>query len=384
MPDTLQGYDKDLFDRHAVAVMAQHLQQVEEAHMRKYIMPAQLEASGRFMYNQTGRGFDWRIQYKIHDVRGFSGTQRRTYAPKNLFKMAYLEDRGYEATDSISMMEVLQSRGSELLIADLFSGFAKRIVNSVQQHMGNQYYIDGDGNNNTDFWHGLNSMMGTNGTINVSTGAQRASNNADLVAYPSDTYAGLSTILSNYGGSQTSGVWPDGDCDRHRDFWTPLIVNGSSSAFPGTGTTWVENATYAIRFGISHAARNVGWDTETTTVVLARQMFVDYKNSNDSRQEIQVNRNDPVSLVALGFGDVVNQDGAEISTDNGVPVGTGFAWDYKNITGRSLHPTLIEQEPVEFDREDSQHKGGANILGNLKFESPRNFVKFFSLYSDIT
>jgi len=382
MPSTYQGYDTVLFDRHAVSTLAKHITELEDAHLRNYALPAQLQSAGRFMFNQSGRGFDWRVQYKRHSVSANTGVNRRNFTPKNLYKLAYLEDRGYMATDSISTLEVLQNRGPEA-IGNLFQNFVERIVNSMDQVLAGQYFIDGSATANEDFWDGLLSMFETNGTVNYSTGAQRTANQADYVGYPNDTYAGLSTVLGNYGGSNESGViWPDGDSDPQYDFWSPIIVVGNSSRFSGTSNLFSEQADEAFRYAITHSGKLGGKAARPTTVLMARGMYNDLKNLISAKEEIAVT--DTNSLRALGFRDVISLDGVELTYDNGVPAHNAFGMSYENITIRSLYGELMHQEGPQYDMDDQIHKAVVSVLGNIKFNSPRNFFRVVDAHSQLT
>lgn len=382
MPTMLQGYDQVMFDRHAQSTLAQMLTEIEDAHLRNFALPAQLQSAGRIMFNQTGRGMMWPVQFKRHIVTANTGANRRNFAPRNLWKLAALSDRGYQATDQISSIEILQNKGKEAFIP-VFQNFVERIAESVDQVLAGQYYIDGNATGNTDFWCGFKTMFGTNGTINVSTGAQRATNAADIVAYPYDTYATLSTELGAYGGAQQSGaIWPNGDCDPQYDFWSPIIVVGSSTSFSATTHTWRYQALEALRYAITHASRTGGKAARPTTVILARDMYIDMKNLMATKEEIEIS--DENRLRALGFRDTVNLDGTECTMEHSVPSGYGFGFNYQNITLRSLYGQLLNREGPQYFMEDQAHKAVVSVLGNLKFKSPRNFFMVVDTSTKIT
>jgi len=379
MPDRYQGYDIVLFDRHATSTLAKHLTALEDAHLRDFALPAQLRSAGRYLNNQTGRGLDWRVQYKIHSVTANTGANKRQFAPANLWKLAALPDRGYQVTDSISRLEILQNKGKEA-IATIFQGFVERMIESLEQVLAKQYYIDGSLAANVDFWHGLQTLHGTNGTLNVATGVQRAANQADLVAYPSATYATLATELGTYGGAQHAGaIWPDGDCDPQYDFWAPICVVGNSTAFAGAGNVWRTQGDEALRYAITHASKAGGKSKRPTTVLLARGMYNDLKNLVAAKEEIQVT--DENSLRALGFRDVIVIDGTEVTYENGVPAGYGYGLAYMNCQVRSLFRGLIDQEGPQYFLEDQAHKAVVSVLGNIKWKSPRNFFQVVDVHT---
>jgi hypothetical protein len=375
MPSSYQGYDVVLFDRHASSTLAKHLTELEDAHLRDYPLAAQLQSAGRILTNQSGRGMDWRVQYKRHTVTGNTGANRRNFTPKNLYKLAALADRGYMVTDSISSLEVLQNRGPEA-IGNIFQGFVEKMVESLDQVLATQWFIDGSDPDNSDFWEGLLTMFGTNGTLNATNGTQRTANAADIVAYPSATYATLSTILGNYGGANEAGaIWPDGDSDPQYDFWSPIIAFGDSTnaVFPATTNTWAGQGDQILRYCITHSGKAGGKSSRPTTIVLARQMYNDLKNLVADKEEIQVT--DQNSLRALGFRDVMVIDGAEVTYDNAIPAHNGFGMAYDNITVRSLYGELMHREGPVYDIDDQAHKAVVSVLGNIKFKSPRNFFR---------
>src|SRR3972149_2765704 len=151
--ETYQGYDFVKFDRLATTTLAKHIRELEEAHMRQYAFPAQLQAGGRVLKTQGGRGFDWPVQFTIHDMRTSTGANAREWKSKNLFTRAWLPYRGYEATDTISKAEVLANSDSETAIVNLMGGFLDRIKQSLEIRLARQYFNDGAAN--TDWWHGL-------------------------------------------------------------------------------------------------------------------------------------------------------------------------------------------------------------------------------------
>lgn len=382
---TLPGYDYVTFDRLTNSTIADHLPGVEEAHLRNYPFPAQLAAGGRVIYNCAGRGFDWRVQFRRHTARSATGANIRTFQPVNLLKNAYLPWRGYEVTDSISKIEVLENRNEQALVS-LMDGFMDRLKNSLDQALARLYFQDG--NTVTDGWHGLETLFGNNGTIDVTNaGATRTKNAADIAGYPSTTYAGLLTELGYYSGTQYDGIWPEGDCDPQRDFWSPLILFGDSTNAAYTQTThdWANQCEELIGFAVTHTSRLGGIDSQPTTCLLDRSLFNGLKNKMRSKQTIFVSRAEKdVSLVALGFTNTIVVDGVECTYDSSLPVNTGYMYSYRNIELRCLEGQLLMPEPMLYDMDTSSHKAVVATMSNLKFKSPRNFIKIVKNVSQLT
>ena len=385
MPQRYEGYDYALFDRHAQTTMAKHIEGVEEAHFRNYAFPAQVEAKGNMVMNSSGRGLMWDVQYKIHEVKSNTGANRLTFQPTNLWKKAYLTKGGFYAADQISESEVLENRGQEAIIP-VMDGFMRRLETSLKEQLARQYWIDRTVSGNEPFWDGIDTMFGTNGTINSTTGAQRTGNAADLVGYPSATYAGLSTVLGNYGGSMyDSAIFPDGDSDREFSFWSPLVVFGNSTnAYHTSATnTWAGQADTALRYGITHSKQWGAAEEHMSTIFLARTMYLEAKNLLATKEEIQVQRGDETSLVSLGFRDVFQIDGTEVTMENSLPSGYGYGLPVETIEYHSYYPSMIAPDGPWYDRQTQSHNATCKTLGNLKFMSPRNYCMFVDLVAKL-
>ncbi len=372
-----KGFNPVAFSRTAATTLAKHIREVEESMLRNYQMGALLEAAGRVNYNNSGEGFDWPVQFRLHKVEGNTGETQRNFARRNLWKTASLEYRGYQATDSMYYREFRSNRGPEGVVK-VFENFVDRLETSITQVLGTEYYIDGSASGNEQSWHGLESMFAVNGTVNISTGAQRTANAADKVGYASDTYAGLSTQLGNAGGENESGaVWPDGIADSEYDFWSPLIVNYTSTAFGGSADTFAAQGDEAMRYAIINAQRNTSKNGQITNIFLARDLYTDLLNLIDDKERIQISSEH--SLRALGFKNVLNFDGVEVSWESGVPTGVGYGINYDNMELKSMDDNLLRSEGPDYDIHSQSFNAVVSTLSNLKFSSPRNFFKLAAL-----
>lgn len=387
---TYQGYDFVKFDRIASTTLAKHIKELEMAHMRQYPFPAQLQAGGKVLTNQGGRGFDWPVQFTIHDGRTSTGANVRDWKSKNLFTKAWLEYRGYEALDTISKAEVLANKDSESALVNLMDGFLDRIKQSLEIWLSRQYF--NDGNTNTEWWHGLETLFANNGTINYSTGAQQAKTAADIVAYPAATYAGLSTELSAKGGSQIDGVWPQGMAEPARDYWSPVILFGDSSNLAVTNSelstthTWQAQCLEIIGFAVTHSMRFGGLDQRLSTILMDRTMFNELKNRVRGKEQVWRGMGqEDTSLLKLGFADTMVVDGCEITMDAGLPNNTAYGFNWRNCELRCQTAEMFDTESgVWYDPDVSAHKAVVSTLSNLRFTGVRNFVKIVKNVSQLT
>ena len=378
MPASYQGYSNTDFARSMSTTLAKHRVDLESEVLRNFQLGALLEANGRVSYNHSGRGFDWPVQYRLHTAEGNTGETPRNFTRTNLWKTAELGYRGYQVTDAIYMKEVKENSGPEGIVK-VFNNLTSRLSTSLKQHFGTQYYIDGNATGNENCWHGFESMMGrntTNDTIAIDGTGARAANQADIVVNPSDTYAGLSTVLGNYGGEQESSVpWPHGVASLEYDFWSPLQVVFDSTAFGGTDDTF-DKGHEAIRYGLIHAQRNAsGASGQVTQVMLDRELFRELKKSQAAKEEIIIDNASQGSLRSLGFKNNMIFDGVEVTFENGVPNRVGYGFNINGMELVSMTDSLLMTEGPEYDIASQSYRAVVSTLSNLVFHTPRNTFK---------
>ena len=374
-----KGFNPVAFSRTAATTLANHIREVEESMLRNYQMGALLEAGGRVNYNNSGEGFDWPVQYRLHKVEGNTGETQRNFARRNLWKTASLEFRGYQTTDSMYYREFRSNKGPEGVVK-VFDNFVERLETSLTQGLGGEYYADGSASGNEQSWHGLESIFALNGTVTATSGAQRTANAADIVGYPNDTYAALSTVLGNYGGeNESSQYWPDGIADAEFDFWSPLVVNYTTTHadLPSSTNTWAGQGDEAMRYAIINAQRNTSKNGQITNILLSRDLYMGLLNIIDTKERIQISSEQ--SLRALGFKNVLNFDGIEVSWEAAIASGVGYGINYDNIELKSMDESLLRSEGPEYDIHSQSFNAVVSTLSNLKFSSPRNFFKLAAL-----
>ena len=374
-----KGFNPVAFSRTAATTLANHIREVEESMLRNYQMGALLEAGGRVNYNNSGEGFDWPVQYRMHKVEGNTGETQRNFARRNLWKTANLEFRGYQTTDSMYYREFRSNKGPEGVVK-VFDNFVERLETSLTQGLGGEYYADGSASGNEQSWHGLESMFVLNGTVNSTSGAQRSANAADIVGYPNDTYSGLSTVLGNYGGENESGqYWPDGIADAEYDFWSPLVVNYTTTHadLPSSTNTWAGQGDEAMRYAIINAQRNTSKNGQITNILLSRDLYMGLLNIIDTKERIQISSEQ--SLRALGFKNVLNFDGIEVSWEAAIASGVGYGVNYDNMELKSMDESLLRSEGPEYDINSQSFNAVVSILFLMMRRSPRNFFKLAAL-----
>ena len=367
--------------------LVNHLKEEELTTFRKFKVFAALEANGKVAMNQGGRGFDWQVRFQPHPVTPTNGESPRIFARHPLWQRANLPYRGYSVTDQVSKREMLENRGAQALI-DVAGKMASRLQESMEQYLASEVYVDGNLTGNEDRFHGLESIVGYNGTINVNTGAQRSANAADPFASPNDVYAGLNTDLGYLAGGLKPPVlsskysWPLVPADPEYDYYSPIICNYTSTYFAGsTGTSlaasWQGNCVEAIREAVNHAKRNDTKENAIDMVLLDRSLYIQFLNRLDARERAIVSKSN--GLRSYGFGDVVELDGIEVSTEYAVPPGVGYGLSIGNMELKCMEGQLMTAEGPFYNEELQSHRYAVSVLANIKLKSPRNFIKWAAI-----
>lgn len=362
----------DTWTRIAETTIRQYIRQEEVNILRSRKLLALLQSRGRITFGHDGAMLDWKVRYKRAPMTGYADGDTLSFARQERHKTAALDWRGYSATDSVTKFERLQNRSMEAIVK-VVSQVAEMLKDDVRDHFGEELYVDGNAAGNTKKIHGLESFFGNSGA-SPATGA--------VVALPSDTYAGLNTSLGNYGGAwSTSGgnsTWPIGTGDAHYDFWSPLIVDYNNANWPATTDNWANNCVDAIRFALVHTrAKNKNARGQTDAVFLDNEMYRQFLNTNDAKQQIRITRGEKVGLVALGFTDTVNFDGTDVTSEYGIPVNVGYGVSLDNMELCSMQDQLFVPES-DLEISTKSNRFSIDFFGDLKC-NPRPFFKLLGL-----
>lgn len=344
--------------------------------MRNNKLFALLQQQNRVMTGQSGVDFDWAVRVHRAPLQANTGQSPRVFAQKKRFKRAVLDWRGYEMNDAMYKRERLMNRSKEALIK-YYSEMGKLLLSDMREALAEECWQDGNASGNEDRFHGIESFMGINGTVTINgTGAvQRSANAADKYGYASDTYAGLSTQTGQLGGTQASGTWPFGVAQPAYDAFTPLVVNVTSTAWTKTsGNTWAANCDECVRESLINAQRNKSSVGPLEFIDLNRSYYAEFLDKIDTKERIVTSSK--LGLRALGFKDVFEFDGAEVTWENSVPDSTGYGININDVELMMLTDQLIDTEGPEYDIDTQAHKVVVSCLGNMKFGSPRNHMKF--------
>lgn len=359
--------------------ITRYLREEEENVLRNRKLTAMLRKNGRVKMNASGKDLDWKIKFRRASVQGQADGDTLNFDRKLRHKSAALDWRGYAVTDSVTKKERLMNKSTEAIV-NIYSNIAKDLLSDMEESFCDELYVDGNATNNEKRIHGIESAMGATQTINVSvttSTSARTANAADPVGYPNDTYAGISTQLGANGGSWNSN-WPEGTGDAHFDFWSPVLVNYTSTFFAGSSATWAQQCIDAMRFGIIKAQKNKSRRGQLDMIILPGELYRQALSKMHALQQINVNRGQDSTLVSLGFKDVFNLDGVDVTWEYGVPANVGYGFNIDEMELQSLQSQLFVPEGPDWDIASQSYRFSVDFYGNVRF-NPRHFVKFLSL-----
>jgi hypothetical protein len=354
----------------------------EETLKRNQAMPALLEDGDRIVYKKGGDGFDWALQYKRVEPVGNRGDRPLKFTPTQRFLRPYLDYRGIVATDVMSLLERLKNRGKEALI-DYTNKMAKLLFDDMGRKFAQQVWNNGNDTTYPDYFHGIESFVGTAGsTVNATTGVIQAYSAADYVMAPNETYGGIDTELGAYGGAGgITGVWPNdfqatNDGDTY-DVYSPIIANSASTAFNAGSPGYKLNVDSILRFLISASQKDTSKAGTLDVIFLAPNMWRQTKDyyANTLSGGIQRLQVADSPLRKLGFKDVIQLDGVEIKGEFGIPPGTGYGINIDQMEYRSMFDKLFWTQGPEYHLESQEWRVATNALGNFQFYSPKYFGK---------
>lgn len=330
---------------------------------------AMLKSKGRITFNHHGDEIVKRVRFKRAPMIGYADGDTLTFARRDRWKTCRLDWRGYSITDSMTKKEKLMNAGASQII-NIFSELGKSLMEDMEDQFGEELYVDGNASGNGKRFHGAESFFGNSGAAA-----------AGYIASPSDTYAGLSTALGNYGGSWSlsgaDSTWPVGTGDAHYDFFSPLIVDYTDTLWTAGTDTWANTCIEAIRFGIIHSKKNKSKKGSLDFIELDSELYRLWQQAHSSLQQININRGGGEGLVSLGFGDVMNFEGVDLTYEYGLPTGVGYGWNLDQVELMSLQDSLFKVEGPEYDISTKSHRTSIDCLGNMWW-NPRFQLKLMA------
>ncbi len=333
--------------------------------LRNRKMPAMMKSKGRMKFNCSGRSFVWRARYRRGLMQGFAISDTLTFPQIDRWKIAELPWRGYAMGEAMTKLERLQNKGKEAII-NVYSDLAETMMEDMNESFSEEFYVDGNATGNGKRFHGIESFLSTSGQTRP------------YISNPNDTYAGLSCTLGSYGGTWTSSsgmVWPSGRGDPQYDFWSPICVDYTATDWEAATKTWPNTCLEALTFGIIKTQRSRSQKGSLDTIVLDGELYRRFIDRLREMSRLQIQSNSSNStLVKLGFTDVQNYDGVDVTWEYGLPAAVGYGFNFDECELRSLQPSLFVPTGPDYDIASQSYRFSIDGFGNLKF-NPRNFLK---------
>lgn len=347
------------------AVISEYIRKVTPNIFRKRVVPAMLQARKRVSYNHHGTQMEWPVRYRRVPMNRFSMFGTQNFQVQNKHLTAALPWRYYVIAESYTKQQQLMTQGNEAIVK-LYEGLVDSLIDDITDAFAEELYVDGNASGSTDRIHGFESALGNSGAAA-----------GGYIGTPSDTYAGLSTVLGNYGGTLSSGTWPHtAIASAQYDFWSPVIVDYTDTAWSATTKTWEYTNIEAMRFGIVNSQRN---KTRLDAYVLPGDMYRLFLNTNDPKEQVTVVLNsDRPKIASLGWGETQNFDGIEITWEYGCTANVGYGLAFDEIELRSQQKQLFVAEAKDFDLAGYAHRIAVDFAGNLKL-NPRTLVKLVAI-----
>ena len=114
-------------------------------------------------------------------------------------------------------------------------------------------------------------------------------------------------------------------------------------------------------------------------ILLDREMYRLLKEKADDNERLVVYRGEKVGLTALGFADVINIDGTDITDEYGLPRfnsnDVGYGFNFNSIELKAMTKMLFEADVPDFDIASQNDRFAIFFFGNICF-NPRQHVAF--------
>lgn len=346
----------------------EYVREVEDNIMRDRKLLALLKSKGRITYNHAGDVHNWRIRFKRAPMRIFRESETLTFNRVNRWKQAELGWAGYQSGDAVTKLEKLKNKNQEAIIK-FYSTMTEALVDDITENFGDEFYVDGNLAANAGRISGMETWFGVSGAATQG-----------YIGTPSDTYAGLSTALGNYGGNwSTSGgttTWPLGSGDAEYDFWSPLVVDYTDTAWTASTKTFPNTCEEAVAFGIINMLKNKSKKGMLGMIMFERDLYRQFKDKVRAKENLYVTRGESGDgIYALGFKDVINFDGVDVTHEYGVPATVGYGVAPMHLELMSLQDKLFVAETPDFDLASYTERFSIDFFGQMK-ANPRYMLKF--------
>lgn len=349
-----------------------YLRDVSDNTLNERILLKMLSMKGRISFGNSGTKYVGRVRYKRGTMMPYASDDVINFARVDRYKTWEVpNNRAYVLPQQIGWVDELQNSGTEAII-NMVGEALTVMEEDLNEQFCDKLYIDGDLAANSKELQGIETFLGTGATPVVA---------APGFIQPNDTYATLSTALAAYGGSWTNGTWPQGGngLTPQYSFWSPILVDYTSpvaDAYTATTRIWRNTCVEALRNLTTYCRKMKSKKGALDLLLLEETLFRDFKNFQEQYKQVPVLTGEALGMRNFGF-DVVSQDGLTISTEIGIPVGTGYAFNTNQMELRCLTKTLFDPIGPLYDELTNSKRWALRFCGNATW-NPKFFGKLYS------
>lgn len=354
------------------ATAPKYFKEASDLTFRRRLWLAMIEKYGQVEYNASSYSTVWDVEYSQPTVRQYGDAGDQEFVQHDALLQLHVDVRGYTVTDRLTKKQELMNKGQEQ-IYNLYKKKSENLLKALTDKFCGELYVDGNASGNENRLLGIQSFLGDDGATVA----------ADIVARCSDTYAGQSTTQQAQGGNWSTNRatspnatiatdWPFGSGDTEYDCLSPLLVNYSSTSWSSGQTAWSDNCEEVLRFArIVMAAKN-GDERVPFLHMLDSSLYNDFLNFYSARNRIIVPHKESEDL---GFGNVMQFEGAAVHFEFDVPADTGFGITPNQMELFSLQPQLFVPDGPEWSITKKGWLYEAGFFGNMRFQ-PKYFAKY--------
>lgn len=350
-------------------VAPKHFRGFADETIRQRLLLSMMRRDGRIKLNASGPLCVWDIKYAQQTVQPAGDASGLNFTRTDLYKQAALNWRGYITTDLMSEKEYYMNSGPGQII-NRYSEIIPSLMESMTDYFGGQLFVDGNASGNDFKIHGLESCLNDAGNCVV----------GDVLAKPSDTYAGLSTLVGNEGGTWSTNLataarpssiiatdWPEGQPSTggpKYDYNSPKLLNWSSTDWGTSSNQWEDNAERVLSQGRIWMERVGGSRGRPNLCLLAHNLYWGFLNSQRAKQRDIIPHKESADL---GFGsNTVNFEGLAIHHDFEVASNIGYLLNLQSVELASLQNVLFGYRGPDWSIRDRAWLFYVGFWGNMR------------------
>lgn len=341
------------------ATIVNHFREVEDNTPRMRQLLYYMQQNGSFEFGLGGDGFDWRVKYGQQGFQSYDDNTIPRFNRSDRYKVATLAWKSYQIGDHIDKLKWERNQGNDVQIINLLDDMVGGCQSDFEALLPAKFLQDVA--SDTKGFDGIETCLAA--TTTTGSGGKTRD--------PNDTYAGIQTNLGVYGGSWT-GDWPSGNGTVEYDFWSPILVNTTHTAW-GSSPTFAKFGEQQLRFAINMIRRSHNAGGPPDICLMTTELLEALQNIYSGSDRIMVDAT-PRDL-AVGFR-VYNFDGVALGSDFDVPADTIYVLNTQQFKYKSVKSTFIEMGTPRWLPDGSKLILDGYVHGNLQM-NPRAMAKLY-------